>query len=64
MVNCLGEEKRHSLIEYLSKVHGESSFIYLLAKIMSILLNFGCGVSYVILFSTTIGGYFNESKLA
>lgn len=30
---------------------------------MSILLNFGCGVSYVILFSTTIGEYFDNSNL-
>ncbi|CAD8098618.1 unnamed protein product [Paramecium sonneborni] len=61
MVNCLGEEKRQTLIEYLSSIYGDRNWIYILAKVMSILLNFGCGLSYVILFQTTIGEYFDNN---
>ncbi|CAD8165757.1 unnamed protein product [Paramecium octaurelia] len=61
MVNCLGEDKRQTLIEYLSSVYGDRSWIYILAKVMSILLNFGCGLSYIILFQTTIGEYFDNT---
>lgn len=42
MVNCLGEDKRETLIEYLSSVYGDWNWIYILTKVMSILLNFGC----------------------
>ncbi|CAD8108323.1 unnamed protein product [Paramecium sonneborni] len=61
MVNCLGDRKRLTLIQYLSQTYGENSFIYTLAKNMSIILNFGCGLSYIILFQITIGSYFEYS---
>ncbi|CAK89685.1 unnamed protein product (macronuclear) [Paramecium tetraurelia] len=61
MVNCLGDAKRSTLIEYLSDIYEKNSWIFLIGKIFSIILNFGCGLSCLILFQISIGSYFQNS---